>query len=170
MNFKKITSTAILSLGLTLGIASFSQAKTPTSSNNNQFTRIEQPLSLKLLITLGGFGLIGVELWWFLFKQTKSQEVSVNDGIQEIEIIVDGGYKPDRIIVNNSQPVRLKFLRKDSSSCLGKVLLPDFHKVLDLPLNQTTTVEFIPTQIGEYPFHCSMNMFRGILEVKKMNK
>lgn len=43
-------------------------------------------------------------------------------------------------------------------------------KVLDLPLNQTTTVEFIPTQIGEYLFHCAMNMFRGILEVKKMNK
>jgi len=31
-----------------------------------EFSPIEQPLSLKVGITLGGLSLIGLELWWFL--------------------------------------------------------------------------------------------------------
>lgn len=32
----------------------------------SQFQKIEQPLSLKLAVALGGLGLIGAELWWFI--------------------------------------------------------------------------------------------------------
>jgi len=36
------------------------------------FAKIEQPLALKLAVILGGVGLIGLELWWFLYsKQEK---------------------------------------------------------------------------------------------------
>lgn len=166
MIMKRIILTPIISLTLILGIAKIAPAKVKIDEPNKQFSPIEQPLPLKVLVTLGGLGLISAELWWFLFSQTKSQKANLNQGIQEIEIIVDGGYNPDRIMVNLDQPVRLKFIRQDPSSCLEKVLFPDFHKALDLPLNQTTTVEFTPTQAGEYTFHCGMNMFRGILEVK----
>ena len=38
----------------------------------SQFQRIEQPFILKLAIALGGVGLIGAELWWFMFSKTKS--------------------------------------------------------------------------------------------------
>ena len=31
----------------------------------SQFQKIEQPLSLKLAVAVGGLGLIGAELWWF---------------------------------------------------------------------------------------------------------
>ncbi len=34
----------------------------------SQFPTIEQPLSLKLAVALGGLGLIGAELWWFIFS------------------------------------------------------------------------------------------------------
>lgn len=168
INHKKIILTLILSLSITFGIAEIAQAKM-TTSTNNEFTKIEQSLSLKFLVTLGGLGLIGAEIWWFLFSKTKSQEAMSNQGIQELEIIVDGGYNPDRITVNVNQPVRLNFLRKDSNSCLEKVLFPDFHKALDLPLNQTNSVEFTPTKTGEYPFYCGMKMFKGIIEVQTSN-
>jgi plastocyanin domain-containing protein len=169
MNQNKITFTLLLSLGLMVGTVQVSQAKMEMTESEHQFSRIEQPLTLKILVTLGGLGLIGAEVWWFLFSKTKSQQANVNKGIQELKIIVDGGYTPDRIKVNQGQPVRLNFLRKDSNSCLEKVLLPDFHKAIDLPLNQISSVEFTPEQAGEYTFHCGMNMFRGVLEVQNAN-
>jgi plastocyanin domain-containing protein len=160
---RKAIFTILLSLTLTIATATTSHS---TRESNNKFSRIEQPLPLKVLVTLSGLGLIGAEVWWFLLSKTKSQQATFRQGVQEIEIVVDGGYKPDRIIVNRSQPVRLNFLRKDPSSCLEKVLLPDFHKAVDLKINQTTSVEFTPTEAGEYIFHCGMNMFKGTLEVQ----
>ncbi len=169
MNQQKSLLTLLLSLSLIFGNVQISNAKVKSLESTNQFSPIEQPLPLKLLVTLGGLGLIGAEVWWFLLSKNKSQQATNNQGIQELEIVVDGGYNPDRINVNVGQPVRLNFFRKDPSSCLEKVLLPDFHKALDLQLNKTTSVEFIPTQAGEYTFHCGMNMFRGVVEVQASN-
>ena len=43
----------------------------PVSKEENvQFRRIEQPLGLKVAVTLGGIGLIGLELWWFIFTKS----------------------------------------------------------------------------------------------------
>ena len=132
----------------------------------SQFQKIEQPLGLKLAVALGGLGLIGAELWWFMFSKTKSQKAQVKKGIQEVDIVVDGGYNPDRIEVRAGEPVKLNFFRKDPSSCLEKVLLPDFNKALDLTLNQTTTVEVLPEKPGEYTFTCGMNMYRGVIKAE----
>ena len=41
-----------------------------------QFRQIEQPLALKLGVTLAGVGLIGLELWWFLLSQPQPQPPS----------------------------------------------------------------------------------------------
>jgi plastocyanin domain-containing protein len=170
MEPQKVIFTAIISLSLIFATAPISHAKIKSTESNSQFSRLEQPLALKLLVTLGGLGLIGAEVWWFLFSQTKSQQARSHQRIQELQITVDGGYIPDRILVQVGQPVRLNFFRKDPSSCLEKVLLPDFHKALDLQLNQTTSVEFTPTEAGEYTFHCGMNMFRGVIKAQSSNQ
>lgn len=44
----------------------------PVSQENIQFQAIEQPLGLKIVVTLGGIGLIGLELWWFLLSKSKT--------------------------------------------------------------------------------------------------
>ena len=134
-----------------------------TEKQTSQFQRIEQPIGLKLAVALGGLGLIGAELWWFMFSKTKSQKASIKQGIQEVDIVVDGGYTPDRIEVAAGEPVKLNFYRQDASSCLEQVLLPDFNKALDLTLNQTTSVEIVPERSGEYNFTCGMNMYRGTI-------
>jgi plastocyanin domain-containing protein len=156
-------------LGIVILMASGGQA-TPRSSehstSNAQFRPIEQPLALKAVVTLGGLGLMGLELWWFLFSQPKTKKVESNQGVQSLDITVDGGYEPSLIVVKSGQPVRLNFLRKDPNSCLEKVLFPDFHIAQDLPLNQVTTVEFTPQISGKYSFTCGMNMFRGEIEVQ----
>lgn len=164
---------SLTSLGIALGIAS-GQAVAQMSSEQmqhseteqtGQFRRIEQPLWLKSAVTVGGLGLIGLELWWFLLSKPKSQQAKTNQGIQEIDITVDGGYEPSQVVVNAGQRVRLKFLRQDPNSCLEEVRLPDFHIAQDLPLNQVTPIEFTPNKPGTYDFTCGMNMFRGAIEV-----
>ena len=62
--------------------------------------------------------------------------------------------------------MRLAFHRLDPSGCVAQVIFPDFHKTLDLQLDATTTLELPPTEAGTYPFHCGMNMVRGVLEVE----
>lgn len=171
--FKKATFLGTLAgLGFLLGaISGALAAEMPTepTAQNTQFRRIEQPLGNKLGVTLGGIGLIGLELWWFLLSKPKSQKVEAREGIAEVTVTVDGGYEPSRIVVQAGQRVRLNFLRRDPSSCLEEVRLPDFHIAQNLPLNEITTVEFTPNQPGNYEFACGMNMFRGVIEVQASN-
>jgi plastocyanin domain-containing protein len=160
---------SIASLGIVFGIASGEAAAqkshhthSSATVQTNQFQRIEQPLGNKIAVTLAGLGLVGLEIWWFLLSKPKSQKaVATVSDIQEVSVTVDGGYDPSRIVVQAGTPVRLKFERKDPSSCLEQVVIPDFHIAADLPLNKVTTVEFTPKQAGTYLFTCGMNMFRG---------
>jgi plastocyanin domain-containing protein len=177
MLLQKITIATITSLGLSLGVATSSTvAQTHDSTHpvktapTSQFQRIEQPLWVKGTVTAAGLGLIGLELWWFLGSKPKSRRAQTNKGIQEITIIVDGGYEPSRVAVNAGQPVRLNFLRRDRSSCLEKVVFPDFRIAQDLELDRVTPVEFTPQLPGEYTFACGMNMFRGVIDVQKSAK
>ncbi|MDZ7961739.1 MAG: cupredoxin domain-containing protein [Aulosira sp. DedQUE10] len=180
---------SIASLGLLFGIASGEAIAPPTPSlrdatrtaiaqtsheayssatvQTNQFQSIDQPLGSKVAVTLGGLGLIGLELWWFLLSKPKSQKaVATGGNVQEVSVTVDGGYDPSRIVVQTGKPLRLKFERKDPTSCSEKVVIPDFHIAADLPLNQVTTVEFTPEQAGTYVFTCGMNMFRGEIQAE----
>jgi plastocyanin domain-containing protein len=154
-------------LGLLLSTTGNSMAQMSTHpSSTTEFRRLEQPFALKVGFTAGGLALIGLELWWFLFSKPKSRQAEARQGIQEVSITVDGGYEPAYITVKMGQLVRLNFLRRDPSSCLEKVLLPDFRIAQDLGLNQITPIEFMPEKPGKYSFTCGMNMFRGILEVQ----
>jgi plastocyanin domain-containing protein len=137
------------------------------SKRSPQFQSIEQPLALKIGLTVGGLALISAQLWWFLFSKPKSQQAETSDGIQEVSITVDGGYSPSLVTVKRGLPVRLKFMRRDPSSCLEKVLFPDFHIAQDLGLNVTTPVEFTPQTVGNYQFSCGMNMFHGAIKVEE---
>lgn len=164
-------------LGFLLGAISGVIAAEPNMSNMDnratapprQFQRIEQPLSHRVLVTVGGLGLIGLELWWFLLSKPKSRQVHAIGGIQEVTVRVDGGYEPSQIVVQAGQPVRLNFDRRDPNHCLEEIRLPDFQIAEELPLHQTTTIEFTPTQPGKYEFTCGMKMFRGVIEVRSVN-
>jgi plastocyanin domain-containing protein len=47
-----------------------------TSEQTGEFQHIEQPLWLKGAVTTGGLGLIGLELWWFVFSKPKSRQAA----------------------------------------------------------------------------------------------
>jgi plastocyanin domain-containing protein len=169
MASKKVIFSNIIGLAVLMFTVSAGPAVSMSSehsSTNPQFRPIDQPLALKAIVTLGGLGLIGLELWWFLFSQPKAQKTESQQGIQSLNITVDGGYEPSLIVVQSGQLVRLNFLRKDPNSCLEKVLFPDFQIAQDLPLNQSVKIEFTPKVPGKYSFTCGMNMFRGEIEVQ----
>ncbi len=172
MKFRSFFWRTVLGTGLALGLGagaiaaphdSMESMSRPSSSG---FQRLEQPLSLKIGVTLAGLGLVGLELWWFLLSKPQARRAAATTGLQEMTIEVDGGYSPSRIVVTAGQPVRLNFFRKDPSSCLDSVRFPDFHIAADLPLNKTTPVEFTPDKPGQYQFSCGMNMVRGVIEVQ----
>jgi plastocyanin domain-containing protein len=173
---KAAMASGMASLGLVFGLTTGkATAQMPHDMNpmqpspteqTGQFRRIEQPLANKVAVTLGGLGLIGLELWWFLLSKPKSRQAMIAAGIQEVTITVDGGYEPSQIVVQAGQPVRLNFDRKDPSGCLEEVRFPDFRIAQVLPLHQVTPIEFTPDKPGKYEFTCGMNMFRGVVEVQ----
>lgn len=171
MKLKHLSLTTLASLGLALSLANGTPAQVDHSTTDHppettgQFQRIEQPLWSRVAVTSAGIGLIGLELWWFLLSKPKSRKATTTGGVQEVTVTVDGGYEPSHIVVQAGQPVRLNFYRKDPSSCLEEVRFPDFRIAQGLPVNQTTPIEFTPTQPGRYEFTCGMNMFRGTVEV-----
>jgi plastocyanin domain-containing protein len=113
-----------------------------------------------------GLAFIVAELWWFLGPHGSGVTARQGaEGRQQVTITVDGGYDPARIRVVAGQPLRLTFHRIDPSSCVAQVIFPDFQRSLDLPLEASTSIDLLPAKPGLYPFHCGMNMVRGMLEV-----
>lgn len=147
--------------GIVLSLMTIFPVTAAETKSNRGFQKIQQPLAIKLLVSAGGIGLIGLELWWFLFSEKTAKKAEEKDDTQEVTITVDGGYEPTEIMVSAGKPVRLNFLRRDPSSCLEQVLIPDFNRSVNLALNQITSVEFTPKTPGDYEFTCGMKMYRG---------
>jgi plastocyanin domain-containing protein len=85
--------------------------------------------------------------------------------VREIEVVVDGGYKPGRISVTEGERVRLKFVRREHSPCTREVVFPGLDIRRELPTDQPVVIELPALAAGEYEFKCGMNMIKGVLEV-----
>jgi len=110
--------------------------------------------------------LIALILWWFFGRTASSGSAVVADGEQTIEIMVEGGYSPEVSELQADTPSKLIFKRRDSSSCLEEVVIPDLGISAKLPLNGEKTIELPPLKQGEYEYSCGMRMFHGKLVVK----
>jgi plastocyanin domain-containing protein len=120
----------------------------------------------QIAVTSGGVGLIGFILWFFFGPRGATAARQTESGVQEVEVVVQGGYTPDRIEVSQGRPVRLTFHRKESNPCTEQVILGDFGISRILPEGERVPVEFTPDKAGEFTFHCGMNMVRGTLVVR----
>ena len=107
------------------------------------------------VISLGGI----VFTYWFFLMKPEEKTIEVNTST--IDIFVEGGYSPNRISIPKGKRTTLNFFRKDPSSCLEEVVLPDFKIRKYLPLNQKVKVTLIPQKTGAFDYTCGMNMFHG---------
>ena len=120
----------------------------------------------QIAVTAAGAAAIAWVLWYFLLSRGPAVAAAVAGGVQEVRVLVKGGYTPDTIVVQAGKPVRLQFYRDETADCSERVVFERFKIDQMLPAFQTTTVEFTPTEPGEYPFRCGMNMLKGLLVVE----
>jgi plastocyanin domain-containing protein len=119
-----------------------------------------------VVTALGAVAIVWV-LWYFLFSRGTAVAATASaQGIQEVRVVVKGGYTPDTIVVQAGKPVRLQFYRDETADCSERVVFEQFGIDQQLPPFQTTAVEFTPEKPGEYPFRCGMNMLKGLLVVE----
>jgi plastocyanin domain-containing protein len=124
----------------------------------------------EILVVIIGTLLIVATLWFFFGKREAVAASRTESGVQEVDVLVKGGYSPDRIQVEAGRPVQLKFYRDETTSCTEQVILSDFAIARELPYQKTTVLEFTPEEPGEFVFHCGMNMVRGTLVVKRADR
>ena len=86
-------------------------------------------------------------------------------GVDEVRVLVSGGYRPDTIVARVGRPLRIVFRREETAACSERVVFPAFGKSAMLPAYEDVAVELLPEQPGEYEFTCQMGMLRGRLIV-----
>jgi plastocyanin domain-containing protein len=116
----------------------------------------------KIIVAISGIGLIGL-IYWFFFG--KKEDVVAVTG-KNIEVLVDGGYKPSVVKIKKGNKTTITLIRKDPNSCLEEFILPDFKISKYLPVGKPVKIDISPQRIGEFPFHCGMNMFHGKVVVE----
>lgn len=115
----------------------------------------------KIMVSIGGIGVMLFIFWFFLLKRGKEVKV-----VNSVDIVVSGGYSPEVVSIPFGQTTKLNFIRKDPTECLEEVVLGDFKVRRTLPLNEKVTVEITPKQKGEFPYSCGMGMFHGKIVVR----
>lgn len=117
----------------------------------------------KYVVSIFSFFGILFTYWFFLMKKEKEAVIVSSDSI---DITVEGGYSPNVISVTKNKQVTLNFYRKDPSTCLEEVVIPDFKIKKYLPLNQVTSIDILPRKNGTFEISCGMNMFHGKILVQ----
>ncbi len=115
----------------------------------------------KIFVIIGGLGLIGFTYWFFFGKNDRAVAAG-----ETLDVLVDGGYKPSVIKIKKGQKTTLSLLRKDTNSCLEEFILPDFKIKKYLPVGKKVDIEITSDKLGEFSFHCGMNMFHGKIIVE----
>lgn len=119
---------------------------------------------LAIIISAAVIGLIA---WWFFGKQDSPSVAAKQSGeFQTVTVTVDGGYRPRVVSLTAGKSAKLTFVRKDPSSCLEEVIMPDFGVAEKLPVNQPHEITIQPDKTGTFTYTCGMRMFSGQIEVK----
>lgn len=115
-----------------------------------------------LIVNLLGLLLVALIVWWFWLYKPGLVHAEKN----AVTVVVDNGsYQPSRIRIVAGKAATLRFLRKDASPCAATVVFADLDIAEELPLDQPKAIELPPLAVGDYPFTCQMQMYRGELVV-----
>lgn len=121
---------------------------------------------IELIVFVISVALGALIVWWFFGSHETSKAVALQEnGVQKVDIIVEGGYKPEVVQLKAGVPADVTFHRKTASGCFDEVLLPDFGQQAKLPVNQPYTFRLNPDEPGVFTYSCGMHMFFGKIEV-----
>lgn len=86
---------------------------------------------------------------------------------QDAVVRVNGGLHPDRVLVGEGEPIRLRFSRADDGeSWWDDVEFPYARVIRELPEGETVILEIRPLTAGEYAIFAGMGTMRGTLVVE----
>jgi uncharacterized protein len=89
--------------------------------------------------------------------------------IQEIKMTQESSrYSPNILTVEKGKKVRWIITSANQFSCASSIVMPKYGISKNLVKGENI-IEFIPTEIGEIPFSCSMGMYRGKFIVVEPN-
>src|SRR5512135_1561097 len=100
-------------------------------------------------------------------------EIPTNaQGVQELTLVVTpGGYTPLRFAVKKGIPVKLTFRQLGQVGCGNELIFPaDPQNPSALTLQSESdkqVLEFTPQYAGQFEFHCSHYMYRGLMTVRE---
>jgi P-type Cu+ transporter len=118
-----------------------------------------------VLVLVGAAGLTA-SLAWFFFGPKRARRAELVGGVQQVEIVVRGGYEPSVVRARQGVPLRMVFDRQEVGDCTSRVVLADFGVNRALPAHARTDVDLVPTEAGTFTFACGMNMVHGTLLVE----
>jgi len=118
---------------------------------------------LKRILTTAGLSFIGAAA---ATAPIDARADGAHHEVREIEVIVQGGYKPNRIEIIEGQHVQLRFLRKEAGGCTREVVFPALNIRKELPEGQPVVIHLPELEPGEYEFKCGMNMIKGKIVVR----
>lgn len=102
----------------------------------------------------------------FVFVSVSFAESAVPK-TRTVKITVSGeGFTPSSVTIKKDQKVRLLLTRTDAKNCAGEVVFSSLNIRKALPVGETVTVEFTPTESGEISFACGMGMMKGKILVQ----
>lgn len=122
---------------------------------------------VKIIVLIVAIALIVGIIWWFFGKHTESSaKAQVNNQQQTANIVVHGGYSPERVVLKKGVPATVNFEMKDGTACLSHVVFDKLGVDKDLTKQKVTSINIPTDKAGEYNFACGMDMFHGKVVVK----
>ena len=85
---------------------------------------------------------------------------------QQLEVTVEKGYRPARLTARADEPLRVTFLRNETSGCSKEVVFPGLGIRRALPTGERVSIDLPPQAAGIVPFTCGMGMMKGGIEVR----
>jgi hypothetical protein len=107
------------------------------------------------------------------FSVPPAVDISLNtDGVQELTLVVTpNGYSPVHFAVQKGIPVTLTFRQIGQVGCGNQLIFQSGDgktSILTLAsANDIQTLEFTPTEAGDFRFNCPHLIYRGVMTVKE---
>ena len=102
-----------------------------------------------------------------VLRPSRGTRAELADGVQKVDVVVKGHYRPDVIVARRGIPLRLSFIRREDDVCSERVIFAGFKINRYLPPFATTEVEILPDHTGDFLFTCQMGMYHGRLLVRE---
>jgi plastocyanin domain-containing protein len=92
-------------------------------------------------------------------QSTAPSNLSVENGVQVIEIRAKGGYSPKKTVAVAGMPTVIRFNTKSTFDCSSALTIPSLGIQKNLPMNGTTDIPIGTSTAGSLFGSCSMGMY-----------